>query len=343
MSRPKLGELFAGYGGLGMAVEEVFGAELAWVSEWEEAPSKILAHHWPHVPNHGDITEIDWAAVEPVDIISGGFPCQDLSLAGKQFGMGKGTRSGLWSYMLEAIETIQPRYVVAENVRGLLSGTAHSVVEQCAWCLGADGDQSHLRALGAVLGDLADVGFDAEWRGIRASDVGAPHNRFRVFLVAENTNRTAWSERWLAAPGQAESRRPRTDAGRRAGAPAVADASSFGLEAGRLPGRQVEEVPEHHNSFRVLREYSPAVRRWEGVTRPAPAPAFYVPGKDKGTINTAFVEWMMGLPEGHVTDQAIGLNRADQLKALGNGVVPQQAMAALQDMLAAFNATEVAA
>ena len=79
------------------------------------------------------------------------------------------------------------------------------------------------------------------------------------------------------------------------------------------------------------------------MTRPAPAPAFYVPGKDKGTINTAFVEWMMGLPAGHVTDPAIGLSRGDQLKALGNGVVPQQATAALRDMLAAFNTKEVAA
>jgi DNA (cytosine-5)-methyltransferase 1 len=339
----RLGELFAGYGGLGMAVEEVFGAELAWVSEWEPAPSKILAHHWPDVPNYGDVTKIDWANIEPVDIISGGFPCQDLSLAGKQRGMGKGTRSGLWANMLEGIEIIQPRYVVAENVRGLLSGTAHSDMEPCPWCLGADGDKPNLRALGAVLGDLADIGFNAEWRGIRASDVGAPHNRFRVFLVAENTNRAARDQRRIAAPGQAEGGRAWTDASRRTGAPVVANTGRVGLETGRLPRRPAAEVSEHHDGFRVLREYAPAVRRWERVTRPAPAPAFYVPGKDKGTINTAFVEWMMGLPEGHVT--GVGLNRAEQLKALGNGVVPQQAIAALRDMLAAFQAAalEVAA
>jgi DNA (cytosine-5)-methyltransferase 1 len=337
----RLGELFAGYGGLGMAVEEVFGAELAWVSEWEPAPSKILAEHWPTIPNHGDITKIDWTAVEPVDIISGGFPCQDLSLAGKQRGMGKGTRSGLWANMLEGIETIQPRYVVAENVRGLLSGAAHSDVEPCPWCLGADGDKPNLRALGAVLGDLADIGFDAEWRGIRASDVGATHNRFRVFLLAKNTNSAAWSERRQSTPGQEEGRRTWPDLGGRVGAFTTANPGGVGLEAGRLPSGQAAEESEYHNSFRVLREYAPAVRRWEGVTRPAPAPAFYVPGKDKGTINTAFVEWMMGIPEGHVTD--VGLNRADQLKALGNGVVPQQAVAALTDMLAAFNKQEVAA
>jgi DNA (cytosine-5)-methyltransferase 1 len=337
----RLGELFAGYGGLGMAVEEVFGAELAWVSEFDPAPSKILKHHWPHVPNHGDITKIDWNNVEPVDIISGGFPCQDLSLAGKQRGMGKGTRSGLWANMLEGIETIQPRYVVAENVRGLLSGTAHSDVEPCPWCLGADGDKPNLRALGAVLGDLADIGFNAEWRGIRASDVGAPHNRFRVFLVAENTNSAAWRERRIPAPGQTQGWGSRSNVGGRVGAPIASHPGGVGLEAGRLPRRPAQEVTEHHNSFRVLREYAPAVRRWERVTRPAPAPAFYVPGKDKGTINTAFVEWMMGLPEGHVT--GVGLNRADQLKALGNGVVPQQATAALYDMLAALNQKAIAA
>lgn len=337
----RLGELFAGYGGLGLAVEEVFGAELAWVSEWEAAPSKILAHHWPHVLNHGDVTKIDWANIEPVDIISGGFPCQDLSLAGKRRGMGAGTRSGLWSNMLEGIETIRPRYVVAENVRGLLSGAANSEVEQCAWCLGDGKSEPHLRALGAVLGDLSDLGYDAQWRSVRAADVGAPHGRFRVFLVAQDADRSTRDQWRQSAPGQAESGRTWADASGRAGAPTVTDSRGIGLEAGRLPGRPAQEVSEYNDSFRVLREYTAAVQRWERVTRKAPVPAFYVPGKDKGTINTAFVEWMMGLPEGHVT--SVGLSRGDQLKALGNGVVPQQAMAALRDMLAAFDQQAVAA
>lgn len=75
MTRLKVGELFAGYGGLGMAVEKVFGAELAWYAEWDEAPSKIMAHHYPGIPNHRDVTAVDWHSVEPVDIISGGSPC----------------------------------------------------------------------------------------------------------------------------------------------------------------------------------------------------------------------------------------------------------------------------
>ena len=183
----KYAELCAGYGGLGLAVEEVFpGAELAWYSEFDPAPSKIMARHWPHAPNHGDMTAIDWAQVEPVDLISGGTPCQDLSHAGRRKGMTDGTRSNLWVAMREAIATIQPTYVVWENVRGAYSATADSDLEPCPGCMGNPGNgEPVLRALGRVLGDLYELGFDAEWRGLRAADVGAPHGRFRVFILAK--------------------------------------------------------------------------------------------------------------------------------------------------------------
>lgn len=148
----KYGELCAGYGGLGLAVEEVFGAELAWYSEFDPAPSKIMEAHWPGVPNHGDMTAIDWGAVEPVDILSGGTPCQDLSHAGRRRGMTEGTRSNLWVAMREAIATIKPTYVVWENVRGAYSAAADSDLEQCPGCMGGGGDgsdtQPPLRALG---------------------------------------------------------------------------------------------------------------------------------------------------------------------------------------------------
>jgi DNA (cytosine-5)-methyltransferase 1 len=184
----KIGALFAGYGGLDQAVSEVTGAELAWVCEWDDAPSKILAHHYPDVPNFRDVSKVDWEAVPPVDILTGGFPCQDVSLAGARKGLKDGTRSGLWSEFAKAIEVLKPRLVVIENVRGLLSASAGGDVEPCAWCLGDDAGESHLRALGAVLGDLADLGFDARWQGVRAADAGAPHNRFRVFIVAYPSN-----------------------------------------------------------------------------------------------------------------------------------------------------------
>src|SRR5690625_3791859 len=183
----KLGSLFSGYGGLDMGISQVIDARPVWFSEIEKAPSQILAHHWPDVPNLGDITAIDWGDVEPVDILTGGFPCQDVSHAGRRAGLirdGEGkTRSGLWGEMLRAIVELKPALVIAENVRGLLSAKADSDLEPCTWCMG-DGDAVDMRALGAVLADLADAGYDACWTGLRAADIGAPHNRLRVFIAA---------------------------------------------------------------------------------------------------------------------------------------------------------------
>lgn len=179
----KIGSLFSGYGGLDLAVAEHYNAEVAWHCEWDDAPAKILEKNFPGIPNYRDVSAVDFAAVEPVDILTGGFPCQDLSMAGKRAGLKDGTRSGLWSEFARAIETIKPKLVVIENVRGILSADAYSDVEPCPFCMG-DGKRSTLRALGAVLGDLASLGYNAKWTGIRAADAGAPHNRFRIFITA---------------------------------------------------------------------------------------------------------------------------------------------------------------
>lgn len=181
----KIGSLFSGYLGLDMAVEQVFDARTAWVSDIDPGACKILAHRFPDVPNLGDITTIDWAAVEPVDIITGGSPCQDLSHAGRRAGMTEGTRSNLWVSMREAIATIRPTYVIWENVRGAMSAAADSGLEHCPGCMGDPRDRGPvLRALGRVLGDLADLGFDAEWHGLRVADLGGCHGRWRVFVLA---------------------------------------------------------------------------------------------------------------------------------------------------------------
>lgn len=227
----KHAELFAGYGGLGLAVEEVFGAELAWYAEFDAAPSKIMARHWPGVPNYGDVTAVDWSAVEPVDIISGGFPCQDVSMAGRRAGMNEGTRSNLWGAMRTAIETIRPTYVVAENVRGLLSATAHSAseLEPDDRLLG-DRPSVYLRALGRVLGDLADLGYDAEWRTIRASDVGAPHRRERVFILAWRRDATTTNSEGGRA-GRGTHALGESEGGRQDAAPRVAGGASGGIGA----------------------------------------------------------------------------------------------------------------
>jgi DNA (cytosine-5)-methyltransferase 1 len=180
--------LFSGYGGLDLAVAEVLNAEVAWHCEWDDAPSKILEKHFPGVPNYRDVSKVDFSQVEQVDILTGGFPCQDLSLAGKRAGLQDGTRSGLWSEFARAIEQIRPKLVVIENVRGLLSASANNGMEYSEEDLATLNGRAPIRAMGAVLGDLADLGYDCKWTGVRASDAGAPHNRFRIFIVAYPSN-----------------------------------------------------------------------------------------------------------------------------------------------------------
>lgn len=408
MTSMRIGSLCTGYGGLDLAVHAELGGELAWVADNDAGAAAILAWRFPSVPNLGDIAAVNWLCVEPTDILTAGFPCQDVSCAGARKGLRAGTRTGVWSLVATAIDVLRPQIVVLENVRGLLSAGADSDMEPCPWCLGDSGDESALRALGAVLGDLADLGFDAEWQVVSAADAGAPHRRERVFILAwpaEDAHGTARGERRLAAPGQAEGGRPRADAGRSGGARTASDADdrllaadagavAFGAAGGergdegadrrsgdhrgahaadagsrgRGPGEpqlraresdaarcaladadsgRLAELAERDGGTiagiggslgndtvgRVLDwgPYGPAVARWEAVLgRPAPRPT--EPGKTAERLSPAFVEWLMGLPEGWVTDVP-GLSRNAQLKALGNGVVPQQAALALRLLL----------
>ncbi|WP_399142287.1 DNA cytosine methyltransferase [Streptomyces sp. NBUA17] len=190
----RIGSLFSGYGGLDMGVQAVLGGEIAWHCQYDpedkfQYAARILAHHWPEVRNLGDIRFVHWLRTlrqyGPVDVLTGGFPCTDLSVAGHRLGIALGTRSGLWHYMLRAIAILRPRLVVIENVRGILSTKADRGVGADAPDMDpSSGARYVLRALGAVLGDLATVGFDAEWAGVRASEVGAPHERFREFILA---------------------------------------------------------------------------------------------------------------------------------------------------------------
>ena len=147
-----IGSLFTGYGGLDMAVRMALDpdARVAWTSDVEPGPCRLAEVRWPGVPNLGDITQVDWSEVEPVDVICGGSPCQDLSLAGRRAGMASGTRSGLWESMFEAIKTLRPRLVVWENVRGALTSGAFSLVESEKGLLGNRADGPLLRAAGRV-------------------------------------------------------------------------------------------------------------------------------------------------------------------------------------------------
>ena len=380
MTTLTLGELCAGYNGLGMAVEAALNATPAWFSEYEAAPSKILTHHYPDVPNYGDMTKIDWAAIEHVDIISGGTPCQDLSAAGRRAGMNEGTRSNLWVQMREAVAIQKPKWVVWENVRGAFSACASSEMGQCPGCV--DGRGAHkpfLRALGRVLGDLSDLGYDCQWRGLRAADVGACHGRFRVFVLARRNDvrnaagshvegqRAGGIEVAHVAPEPRERRsasanashadrlgheRPRDARGRwtrlEDGGEPAPDAWSDGRKRngpGTVRGsaenwRSSASRDRHSPAVRDVNwgDYAHAIRRWERVIgRPAPRPTEPTGRNNGHRLSPRFTEWMMGLPDGWVTDPAIGISRNEQLKACGNGVVPQQAYAALTDMLTKFN------
>ena len=154
-----VGSLFSGIGGFDLGLERA-GFEIAWQVEIDPYCQRVLAKHWPHVQRYGDIQSVDWGTVEPVDVLCGGFPCQDISLAGKGAGL-TGERSGLWFEYAKAIEALTPRYVIIENVAALRS-----------------------RGLDQVLGSLAALGYDAEWHCIPASAMGAPHRRDRVWIVA---------------------------------------------------------------------------------------------------------------------------------------------------------------
>ncbi|MET8729031.1 DNA cytosine methyltransferase [Streptomyces parvus] len=150
-------------------------------------------------------------------------------------------RSGLWLHVARAVAALRPCLVVIENVRGLLTSPAGSPgdVKSCPWCLGDTAGQPALRALGAVLGSLADLGYDAKWLVLRASDVGAPHRRERTFLAAwpaghpaEDADQQHREERRQPASIEAEERGARSELGRRGRVAAAADAEGVGRNQG---------------------------------------------------------------------------------------------------------------
>jgi DNA (cytosine-5)-methyltransferase 1 len=378
--RLRIGSLFTGYGGLDLAVMAVLDAELAWCADNAPDASAVLAARFPAAPNLGDLIWADWDSVPPADVVTAGFPCQDISYAGRGAGIEKGTRSGLWTHIAGAIRQLRPGYVFVENVAALRT-----------------------RGLGRILADLATLGYDAQWTCLRASGIGAPHPRDRAFLLAHQpggTSRLAAAAhaarlRYADCEATGLTRVPATAAGGAAAHPDGGDdlaysagppglaawawqeqavrlagrslpaAHAQGLRRGegvtqpaRLPwpldadlrdrpptspasrpgsagrdvtagpGRQALDVGSADQPAAVdWGRYGPAIRRWEHLLGlPAPLPS--EPARRGGRqLNAAFVEWLLGLPPGFVT--GIQLPRSAHLRLLGNGVVPQQAAAAL--------------
>jgi DNA (cytosine-5)-methyltransferase 1 len=255
----KVGGLFSGIGGIELGLERA-GMQIVWHCEADEFCQHVLAERWPGHPVYPDVRELRAVDVEPVDVLCGGFPCQDISQAGRGAGI-DGARSGLWSEYARLVGELRPRYVVVENVAALLA-----------------------RGLERVLGDLAALGYDAEWDCVPAAAFGAPHLRDRVWLVAYPAG---GGGQWRGpGPGAPEG-------GRALGVPARS-------------GQGAAEADPRRAGDDALR------RRHGAQDEPVR------PGRD-GTVDVS--GWLVEPDVGRVAHGVPA--RVDRLRSLGNAVVPQ--------------------
>ena len=318
----RLGSLFSGIGGLELGLELALGCEVVWQVEREPWPRAVLARHWPaadrtvrDVTQPGGLFASHYTVDElaPVDIVCGGFPCQDISPAGSGKGVADGQKSGLWRDFERVLRRLRPAYVVVEN--------------------------SHMlphRGLDVVLGDLASLGYDAEWARIGACDVGAPHRRWRCFIVAFlpdavglGCGRGAESgHRQPRAHGEAQQLADPDSRGRigervaiaaelegaqrhepnRCGAP-VADTDSIGLEGVERPGSAARAAIGGRASSRG------------GPTRRDPVPA-----SGLRSVANGLPRWLGDGPMPRaIAGPELRTDGRAALRALGNAVVPQVA------------------
>jgi DNA (cytosine-5)-methyltransferase 1 len=306
-----VGSLFSGIGGLDLGLERA-GHKVVWQSEIDPFACKVLKKHWPKVVNHGDIKRIDWATVEPVDIICGGYPCQPFSTAGKR----KGTDDPrhLWPWVRTAISELRPRYAVLENVRGHLS-------------------------LGGlqVVGELAEIGYDAEWRVVSAAGMGAPHRRDRIIIVAypnggrrkeceskakpsswvgsssERSDYVANSNSGNATDGrQRENVQSQDQSGRNDRSRSGSDIGKIGLGSTRESSSNVANTDLREVGWRD---------GWNATDR-----SQVFGGRDYDRRTQSYEGWQWWEVEPSVGRVADGIpHRVDRLRGLGNAVVPQVA------------------
>ena len=277
--------LFAGIGGFDLGLERTGGFKTVAFCEIDPFARRVLAKHWPGVPCYDDVRTLsaDRLAADgiSVDVICGGFPCQDISLAGRGEGLA-GERSGLWREYSRLAGEIRPQFVIVENVAALLG-----------------------RGLGDVLGDMAAIGYDAEWHCIPASSVGAPHRRDRVWIVA-------YPSRQLPHGGGAISEQ----AGR--AGPANCGDVGYAQGVGRGAGRQRRSSGASERSAiaqRTIQGSNTDIERLaigKGERRNDGTKLTSVVGSDWWIAESAVDRVVDGLP-----------GRVDRLRCLGNAVVPQ--------------------
>lgn len=266
-------DLFSGIGGFSLGLERAGGFKTVAFCEIENFPRRVLAKNWPGVPIYDDVRTLTAERLAAdgiaVDVICGGFPCQDISIAGPKGGL-DAERSGLWSEIVRLVGEIRPRYVLVENVANLLAGPS----EQPG------------RWFGRVLGDLAALGYDAEWHGIPASAVGAEHDRERIWIIAYPD--PLWK---LQQEGREQDQRGRTGDG--AQAPA-ADTDQTRRARRVQAGTHVTHVARFQPWLRSTIDNAPSVSRehWD-----------HQPLLGRG---------VHGVP-----------HRLDRIGALGNAVYPQ--------------------
>ena len=297
--------LFAGIGGFDLGLERTGGFKTVAFCEFDKKAQLVLAKHWPGVPIYDDVRTLTGERLAAdgvaVDCIVGGFPCQDISTAGTGAGI-EGERSGLWADYARLIGELRPRNVIVENVSALLG-----------------------RGLDRVLGDLASLGYDADWHCIPASRVGAPHRRDRIWIVAYPASCLRWAlagsmgsssgacrREKARGPLQEGLRHPR-DGGLATGGATLAHAISLGQSgSGQLGddgGTDTLADAGFVNVKRFISRIADAQERQEQGQRPL------------GSCRDGDGWWAVEPEVGRVAHGIPG--RVDRLKQLGNAVVPQ--------------------
>ena len=293
----RVGSLFTGIGGFDLGLERA-GFTIRWQVENDPYCNRILRKHWPRIIRYGDIRTVDWRSVEPVDLVCGGFPCQPVSVAGKRRGMAD--ERWLWPEFARCLCVLRPRYILIENVPGLFTN-----------------------GFGAVLSDLAALGYDAEWQMLSAAAFGAPHLRKRIWIVAYPSER-AWkfqSSQWQNLPNKFAGYGSERTVAELADASALHGPAIFGDEPDGVlseilaDSAQMRRGQEHQNTG------GPSQRASTTEERGRPA--------DSGwwDIEPAMGELVNGVSSRLVRFRgrvAKGIpNRVNKLRGLGNAVVPQ--------------------